>query len=180
MSSAVKILPNYTYDEYALWEGRWELIEGIPWAIRPTPEHQRISANTAAALRNAVKHSGCANCKVYPSIDFKITENTVVCPDVLIVCQPIEKDYLDFPPVLAGEILSAETVLKDRINKFYLYQAQKIPYYLIVDADKQEVEIYKLNSEGKYILEKIDPELPYTFTFEDDCAASLTLSNIWD
>jgi Uma2 family endonuclease len=156
------------------------LIDGIPWAIRSIPEHQHISGNTMAVLQNAVKQSGCVNCNVYPSIDFKITENTVVCPDVLIVCQPIEKDYLDFPPVLAAEILSAETVLKDRNSKFYLYEAQKIPYYLIVDADKQEVEIYKLKSEGKYILEKIDPELPYTFTFDKDCSAELTLNNIWD
>jgi Uma2 family endonuclease len=180
MSSAVKILPNYTYDEYAQWEGRWELIDGIPWAIRLTPEHQRISGNTLAVLQNAVKQSGCTGCKVYPSIDYKITENTVVCPDVLIACQPIEKDYLDFAPVLVAEILSAETILKDRNSKFYLYEAQKIPDYLIVDADKQEIEIYKLNSEGKYILEKTDPALPYTFAFEDDCSAELILNNIWE
>jgi Uma2 family endonuclease len=180
MSSAVKILPNYTYDEYAQWEDRWELIDGIPWSIRSTPEHQRISGNTLAVLQNAVKQSGCVNCKVYPSIDFKITENTVVCPDVLIVCQPIKKDYLNFPPLLAAEILSAETVLKDRISKFYLYGAQKIPYYLIVDVDKTEVEIYKLNSENKYILEKTDPASPYTFAFDDDCSATLTLNNIWE
>lgn len=30
MSSDIKILPHYTYEEYRLWEGRWELIEGIP------------------------------------------------------------------------------------------------------------------------------------------------------
>jgi Uma2 family endonuclease len=179
MPATVKILPNYTYDEYAQWEGRWELIDGIPWAVRLTPEHQRINANTMAALRNAVKQSGCTSCKVYPSIDFKITENTVVCPDVLIVCQPIEKVYLDFAPVLAAEILSAETILKDRHSKFYLYEAQKIPYYLIIDTDKQEAEIYKLNSECKYILEKTDPAMPYTFTFDEDCSAELTLSNIW-
>ncbi|SMN00945.1 hypothetical protein SPONN_2055 [uncultured Candidatus Thioglobus sp.] len=23
-------LPNYTYDDYAQWQGKWELIEGVP------------------------------------------------------------------------------------------------------------------------------------------------------
>jgi hypothetical protein len=37
MSSAVKILPHYTYVEYEQWEGQWELIEGIPYAMSPLP-----------------------------------------------------------------------------------------------------------------------------------------------
>jgi hypothetical protein len=37
MSSATKILPHYTYEEYWLWEGRWELIVGIPYAMIPAP-----------------------------------------------------------------------------------------------------------------------------------------------
>ncbi len=30
-------LPHYTYDEYVQWEGRWELIRGIPVAMVPMP-----------------------------------------------------------------------------------------------------------------------------------------------
>jgi Uma2 family endonuclease len=180
MPATVKILPNYTYDEYAQWEGRWELIDGIPWTIRLIPEHQRIVGNALAVLQDAVRQSACTTCKLYPSIDYKIAENTVIYPDILIVCRPVEKAYLDFPPVLAAEILSTETILKDRNSKFYLYEAQKIPYYLIVDTDKQETEIYKLSPGGKYMLEKTDPTFPYTFTLDEDCSADLILSNIWE
>jgi Uma2 family endonuclease len=180
MSSAVKILPHYTYEDYCLWEGRWELMDGIPWALRPIPEHQRINANMAAELRKAVKQSGCVNCKVYPSIDFKITANTIVRPDVLIVCHPIEKDYLDFAPLLVIEILCVETILKDRINKFYLYEAQEIPYYLMVDVDKNEIEIYKLDESGNYVLAPYDPAQPFTFHLEDDCQPAVVLNNIWE
>ncbi len=40
--SAVKLLPYYTYEDYCRWEGRWELIDGIPFAMSPapTPRHQ--------------------------------------------------------------------------------------------------------------------------------------------
>lgn len=34
--SAVKLLPYYTYKDYCNWEGRWELIEGIPFAMSRT------------------------------------------------------------------------------------------------------------------------------------------------
>lgn len=35
--SAVRILPHYTYSDYCNWEGRWELIEWIPYAMSPAP-----------------------------------------------------------------------------------------------------------------------------------------------
>jgi hypothetical protein len=40
-------LPHYTYDDYLLWQGDWELINGILYARIPAPtvEHQRISAS---------------------------------------------------------------------------------------------------------------------------------------
>lgn len=45
MDSPVKILSYYTYADYAQWEGQWELIDGIPYAMSPSPvpKHQRIA-----------------------------------------------------------------------------------------------------------------------------------------
>jgi hypothetical protein len=42
-----RLLPHYTYDDWLNWEGQWELIEGIPYAMSPmpVPNHQRIAAN---------------------------------------------------------------------------------------------------------------------------------------
>jgi hypothetical protein len=38
-----KILPHYTYEDYCRWEGQWELIDGIPYAMSPMPrpQHQK-------------------------------------------------------------------------------------------------------------------------------------------
>jgi Uma2 family endonuclease len=182
MSSAVKILPHYTYEDYCQWEGRWELLDGIPFAMSPapTPAHQWVSSNVKGELRNAIKKAGCKHCKVYDFVDVKITEDTIVQPDALVVCKPIDKKFLDFPPALVVEVLSPATVLKDRNSKFYLYEAQKIPYYLIVDIDKKEVEIYRLNETGQYVLDAHDPLQPYTFTLDGDCTAQLSTAGIWD
>jgi|AMFO01.1.fsa_nt_gi hypothetical protein len=47
-------LPHYTWDDYRLWEGRWELIHGVPYAMTPAPSiwHQQVSQNIAALLQD--------------------------------------------------------------------------------------------------------------------------------
>ena len=49
------------------WEGRWELIEGIPFAMSPapTPRHQLLIANIIFELKTAVKKSNCKYWKVH-------------------------------------------------------------------------------------------------------------------
>jgi len=39
-----KYLPSYTYEDYKSWEGDWELINGIPYAMAPSPIkiHQKL------------------------------------------------------------------------------------------------------------------------------------------
>lgn len=181
MSSAVKILPHYTYEEYCQWEGRWELIEGIPYAMSPAPapRHQWISSNIKGELRNAIKKSGCNECKVYDFIDIKISDDTILQPDALVVCKEIVKPYLDFPAAIVVEILSPATAMKDRNNKFHLYQSQQIPYYIIVDTDKNEIEIYQLNPGGKYEAATLSANDPFTFTLGTHCSIEVLLKNIW-
>ena len=179
--SAVKILPHYTYEDYCLWEGRWELIEGIPYAMSPAPapRHQWLTANIIRELGNAIKKAKCKECKVYDFVDIKIEEDTIVQPDVSIFCKPTIEKFFYFPPVLAVEILSPATALKDRHNKFYLYQRFGIKYYLIVEEKSNELEIYCLEN-SKYILQSFSPEIPFTFSLSDDCKIDVILKNIWE
>ena len=179
--SAVKILPNYTYKDYCLWEGRWELIDGIPYAMSPAPnpKHQWLVVNIVSELRSAIKKSKCRDCKVYDFIDVKIENNTILQPDASIVCKPILKNYLDFPPSLVVEILSEATALKDRHTKFSIYENFGIKYYLIVDPEKETVEIYLLE-DSKYTLQNFSPGTPYTFYISEGCKIDLTLKNIWE
>ena len=182
MPSAIKILPHYTYDDYCVWEGRWELIDGIPFAMSPapSPKHQWVSANLKAELRTGIQKSGCKNCKVYDFIDIKVSENTIIQPDAVVVCNEITKAFLDFPAALIVEILSPATAIKDRNSKFYIYEEQKIPYFIIVDPIKKEIEVYHLKEEGKYQLESLSTAKPYTFQLSPGCSADVILDNIWE
>ena len=84
MNVANKYLPNYTYGDYSFWEGRWELIEGIPSSMmpRPVPIHQTINGNLYANFETALKKS-CKSFRAYLPIDWKIKESTILQPDLL-------------------------------------------------------------------------------------------------
>jgi Uma2 family endonuclease len=142
--STAKILPYYTISDWEHWEGQWELLEGLPFAMSPAPlpKHQRIALNVAQQFNIQLKK--CKACKVYQAIDWIISEDTIAEPDVLVVCKEI-KYRLDFPPELVIEILSSSTALKDRNNKFRIYEQQKTKYYVIMDPHTNTVEIFMLD-----------------------------------
>jgi Uma2 family endonuclease len=173
-----KIIPHYTYEDWVCWEGSWELIEGHPIAMSPasTPRHQKVSAKIISVLTTALETSNCGHCSVYNFIDYKISEDTILQPDVLIVCGEIEKKYLDFPPSLVVEILSPATALKDRHTKFEIYQQKKIKYYLIIDLDKEAIETYEFKKEA---YELTSQKNVHQFTLTDDCSIKPDFSNIF-
>jgi Uma2 family endonuclease len=178
MSGAYKLLPHYTYNEWKLWEGKWELIDGIPYAMSPSPlpRHQKVAAELRYELTSALKKSKCDKCNAYDPLDYKITDDTILIPDILIVCDEIKKPYLDFAPSLVVEILSPSTALKDRNTKYQLYEQQQIKYYLIIDTDTREIEIYELKDD-KYVLQAFST--PFTFELAADCNIVAELGNIF-
>ncbi len=179
MGIADKIIPHYTYDDWVHWEGVWELIEGHPIAMSPTPvpAHQRVSAELKTELTLALRKSKCKKCRVYDPLDYKIADDTILVPDVMIICGEIKKKYLDFPPSLVVEILSPATALRDRHTKYELYQQQGVKYYLIVDTDKKKIEVYMLQ-DAQYCLQEIDNS--YVFLIDDDCTITPDLRYIFD
>jgi Uma2 family endonuclease len=183
MEVAVRILPHYTYADYKHWEGNWELIEGIPYAKSPAPlpKHQYIASNLTGELRNALKKSGCKRCKKCKAsqpVDYKLAEDTVVQPDVLVYCAEATKAYLDFPPVFIAEILSPSTALKDRHTKYKLYEEAGVKWYVLVNPETDEVQVYSLEN-GNYVLKAQGRDLNVNFDFKDNCNIEIDFSEIW-
>jgi Uma2 family endonuclease len=143
-------LPHYTYDDYVQWEGRWEIIQGIPYAMTPSParKHQYLNTKIVIQLGNLLEN--CENCRVYIPIDWQITEDTVVQPDVLVVCDENPEDTkLTVPPVIVFEILSPSTSRKDKVLKYRLYQNAGVKYYCIVDPVTSSAEVFTLGEKEK-------------------------------
>lgn len=164
MGSAVKILPHYTYDDYLRWEGRWEIIEGIAYDMSPmaSPAHQKVANKIGKILANQIDKCTC-HCTVYQPIDLKITEDTIVNPDLLIICEEITSQYYDKPPKLVVEIISPSSRLKDTITKYHLYESFGIPYYMLADPTDQTITQYVL-IDGKYVKSE-----DYSIELTTDC-----------
>lgn len=179
MAIANKIIPHYTYDDWVHWEGKWELIDGHPIAMSPTPvpAHQRVAAELRTELLLALRKSNCKKCRVYDPVDYKISDDTILVPDILIICGEVKKKYLDFAPSLIVEILSPSTALRDRNTKYDLYREQGVKYYLIVDVDTKNIEVYMLHDE-QYSLQPINSS--YTFELKDNCGITPDMSTIFD
>lgn len=67
--SALDYLPYYTYEDYKIWKGKWEIIDGVAYAMSPTPliKHQSISNKIARNLEELFEN--CTKCKALLPVD---------------------------------------------------------------------------------------------------------------
>jgi len=170
-------LPHYTYEDYVQWEGRWELICGIPYAMTPAPgiQHQSVSNNIAWLLKESL--SECKECQALLPVDWKIDEDTIVQPDNLVVCHKADGAYLNRAPALIFEVLSKSTATKDKNTKFALYEKEGVRHYVIVDPKERLAKVYSLH-EGKYI--KVTDATDESCAFDlGKCVIDFDFSKIW-
>ena len=181
MSIADKYRPQFSYEDYCLWEGRWELIDGMPYAMSPSParEHQMINGNLYSIFDTQLKKH-CSKCRTYMPLDWKINSKTVVQPDLMVVCNEFTTTHLEFAPALTIEILSTSTAYKDRHEKFELFEMEGVKYYLIVDPKFKKIEIYQL-IDNKYQPVAITPD-SFEFSFDNGCKepVNINFAGTWD
>lgn len=162
------VLPDYDYTDYERWEGRWELIEGLPFAMSPSPvrRHQIISSNIAIELGEKLKN--CPKRRSYFNLDWIINNKTVVCPDNMVVCDDdMQENFIKKAPEIIFEILSPNTIDKDRVNKFRIYEKQGVKYYIIVSPDELAAEVYQLINKIFLTIGKFTTEI---FSFDIGCS----------
>jgi Uma2 family endonuclease len=145
MGLAEKYLPRYTVEDYRSWKGDWELIEGIPYAMAPSPfgPHQQLILEIGSQILNQLR--ACENrCYVYPELDWIVDEETVLRPDLVVTCRRVEK-YLKETPEVVFEVISKSTAQKDEQLKFLLYEREKVGFYVLVYPNLHKVRIFKLS-----------------------------------
>ncbi|HHD81919.1 MAG TPA: Uma2 family endonuclease [Campylobacterales bacterium] len=173
-------LPNYTYDDYQAWEGDWELIYGVPYAMSPAPNitHQELNLNIGVELKQKLK--ACKNCKALPEVDWKINDETLVRPDSLVVCDlSTNKAYLSKTPEIIFEVLSPSTKSKDRNFKSLLYAQNDVKYYVLVEPAGMFAEVYELKN-GKYKLQGEFKNESYHFDLENVCTFEFSFAEVFD
>lgn len=141
--------PHYTLADYNQWEGDWELIRGYPYAMSPSPriKHQLVGRRFIHLVSEQLygKKKEQCDCELLYETDWVISNDTVVRPDIAIVCGKLDaNDVITTTPVLIVEIVSHSTRLADRNIKFQLYQQYGVKYYLMADPDAKTLEVFGL------------------------------------
>jgi len=169
------LVPRYSYSDYVQWSDEWELIGGHPYSLLPSPKFRHGKVLSRAVIQagsSLAQHHDC-NCLVLFEQDWKISSDTVVRPDMMIICGEPETDVVEFPPVLIMEVLLPATRAKDRNIKSEIYRQQGVRYYLMADYEKKSMEILEL-AEGAYRV----METP-VFQLEPGLELSLDIAALW-
>lgn len=149
---AARAKKHYTWaDLCALPEGvRAEIIDGELFDMSAAPAllHQQVLGELNEAFREHFKGEICQ--VFFAPVDVKLADDSVVEPDLLVVCDPrqLRGTHVEGAPALVVEILSPSSPLHDRWRKMRLYARAGVAEYWIIDPVARMVEIYSLDGAG--------------------------------
>ncbi|MEZ6058760.1 MAG: Uma2 family endonuclease [Planctomycetaceae bacterium] len=178
MSTAAEFVPRYTVEDYQLWEGDWELWDGIAVAMTPSPfgRHAKLLAQLARTLGNAIEAAQCS-ATVLVELDWLVSRTTVLRPDLTVVCGDAPERHVEEPPALVAEILSATTRERDLSMKKEIYRQQAVSWYLIVDPDASTIAAYRLNEGGRF--EEVADREPIVIDLCENCRIEFSESQLF-
>ena len=176
---APKYIPSYTVEEYLGWEGDWELWRGVAVAMTPSPfgVHQRIARNLILELHRSLQLEGCG-CEVIHELDWLVDHNTVVRPDVMVLCDGIPHGHVTTVPSLIAEVVSPSTERKDRTVKRELYEMEGVACYIIADPETSTLEILQRGDHGRYETRQVTNE-KVSLRLSETCTIELLVSQIF-
>ncbi|MBI4583073.1 MAG: Uma2 family endonuclease [Planctomycetes bacterium] len=151
---------RWTYKDYCrLPEDGWryEVIQGrLYMTPAPRTPHQRTQMILSSSLHQFVTARNLG--EVFPAPIDVILPGLAepVQPDIIFIGRKrlkiIKEKYVKGAPDLLVEILSPTSWHADRNVKFEVYAKAGVKEYWIIDAEKREVEIYRLEKDRTYSL----------------------------
>ncbi len=150
-------LPRMSYEEFLDWSDEDTLAEWVDGKVEimspASAEHQDLSSFLTAMLRwYAEDHGG----KVLAA-PFQMRLDNVRRgrePDVIFLLPAslprLQRNYLDGPADLAIEIISPESIVRDRGAKYAEYEAGGVREYWVLDHATRRADFFVLDAEGRY------------------------------
>lgn len=167
----LRYLPHYTYEDYLKWQGDWELVEGIPYAMAsPEFPHQKAFVNLLRYLADLLEEKEC-NCFVVGDLDWIASEDTVLRPDLVVLCEE-PQDYIRKTPELVIEIVSDSSKFMDELVKFEKYEELGVPYYVLVYPETKSWKAYENSQKGFKLMERLSFKIK-------DCQIELDINRVW-
>lgn len=149
---------RFTYADYRQWpdDQRWELIDGVPFAMAPAPtvSHQTLVLSIARQIDDALVGVPCRTLiapvdVLLPAADEAGDQaTTVVQPDILIVCDPakVTENNIRGAPDWIIEVLSPATARHDHLTKRVLYERAGVREYWLVHPVDRVITLYTLKN----------------------------------
>ena len=161
MGLALRKQKHYTYADYLTWpdDARYELIDGEAFLMAPAPliEHQEVAGEVFRQLANQLDGKPCR--PYIAPVDVRLPRkdeadaaiDTVVQPDVLVVCDPskIDRRGVRGAPDWLLEVLSPSTAAHDQIAKRRTYERAGVREYWLVHPGDRTLTVYVLDN-GQY------------------------------
>jgi Uma2 family endonuclease len=167
-------IAEFSTQDYLVWENarpdKNEFLGGEVFAmVGATRKHVTVALNIATLLSVHLRGSSC---RAYVS-DMKLrieAADAFFYPDVLVTCdaKDHQAEIYMISAVLIVEILSPSTEAYDRGEKFAAYR--KVPTlreYLLIDPESRRVEIYRVGTEGQWVLTEVTRDGTLSLTSVD-------------
>ena len=142
---------HYTWSDYQQLpdEPRVEIIAGEIFDMSPAPSmrHQSIAFELSLQLGGFFKGKPC---KPFAApVDVKLSDEDVVQPDLLVVCDrdQILETHIEGAPALVVEIFSPSTQNYDRKLKMQLYARSGVKEVWLVTPIPASIEVFLLDGE---------------------------------
>lgn len=162
---------HYNYADYLTWQfdDMVELIRGKVFKMSPAPStaHQQLSGRFFRLIANHLVGQSCqafaapfdVRLPLPPGRQTAEQIDTVVQPDISIICDPAKLDErgCQGPPDWIIEILSKSTAAKDLTEKYELYEHAGVAEYWVAHPHEGTLLIYRLNENGRYRLLRQTP-----------------------
>ena len=166
-----------TYEEFLNWADEdtyAEWVDGEVELMSPaSAEHQDISVFLTRLLAEFAEVHDAGKVLTAP-FQMKLPVRRGREPDLLFILKQnlpnLKRTFLDGPADLAVEIVSPESVLRDRGAKYAEYEAGGVREYWIIDPDARRADFFVLDGEGRYQRAQPDAEGRYD---------SAVLSGFW-
>jgi Uma2 family endonuclease len=149
-----------SYDDFLVWaddvQAEWTDGE-VTVFMPPNDRHQVIAGFFYALLLLFCRSADRGEVRIAPLEMRARPGGPAREPDILFVAAThrdrLTAQRLAGPADFVVEIVSTESASRDRVDKFYEYEAAGIAEYLIIDprSSKERVDFYRLTEAGKYL-----------------------------
>lgn len=160
MPAPLHLPRSFTYRDYRGWEGRWELVRGVPYDMSPAPsrQHQRLLVDLAVQIGSWLEGKSCelftAPFDVILPEEGQDRDNaeTVLQPDLVVVCDETKLDDYGClgAPDWVIEILSPSTAARDHLEKRDLYERHGVAEYWLVHPTERLLTRYQRIAERRF------------------------------